>query len=312
MISVAMATYNGENYIEEQLASIYRQSRKVDEIVISDDASADGTIAKIQSFAKNYPDCKIRLFQNESNQGYKRNFQNALSLCEGDIIFLCDQDDVWKRKKVEVLTEFLEDNPEAALVSSAFTQIDGAGEIVDAHKNVYKKGLPKQVPVSVPIEDLIFHNISQGCSMAMRREIKDRYLQFFTDKLPHDWMINIVAAMQKKCYFIDRALFFYRIHEKNTIGLNDTLALQKKNTLQIRSTDAQAAIRVLEFIEAVDEAYYLRNPQLSDMKHFARRHVQCLQEKRRKELVLQNFNPYYKKLKTIRGRMLDIYFVFSK
>ena len=86
MISVAMTSYNGEKYIEEQIESILNQTVKIDEIIIVDDGSIDGTIDLIKKY-------DVTLVQNEKNIGYKENFKKAMSLCHGDIIFLCDQDD---------------------------------------------------------------------------------------------------------------------------------------------------------------------------------------------------------------------------
>ena len=103
MISVAMATYNGEVYLRKQLDSILHQSLPVDEIIICDDQSSDGTVDIIQEYIKQYP--HIHLYKNEQNLGYKRNFKKALSLCSKEYIFLCDQDDIWDSDKVKEMVE---------------------------------------------------------------------------------------------------------------------------------------------------------------------------------------------------------------
>ena len=99
MISIALCTYNGESYIVELLLSIINQTLQPDEIIICDDKSTDNTVKKtkliLDGWSGNY-----RLIVNESNLGYKKNFQKAISLCSGDIIFLCDQDDVWDTTKI--------------------------------------------------------------------------------------------------------------------------------------------------------------------------------------------------------------------
>ena len=312
MISVAMATYNGEKYITEQLQSIYYQTRRVDEIVITDDCSTDETVTMVREFMKRYPDCKVRLFVNDTNLGDREKFRKAVSLCVGDIIFLSDQDDIWKEDKVEVLECILTSHAEVSLVSSSFVQIDSAGNVVSENKNLYKKRIKSDEPVEVPLEDLIFHNISQGCAMAFKKEVRDLFLKHFTEELPHDWILNVVAAMQKKCYYVKRALFCYRIHEKNTIGTNDNMTLQMKNTLGTRIFDAQQAIKVLTLIESVDSVFYHKNAWLEKTKRFSKNHVQYLENRSLNGLLIQNFNPCYKKLKTFRGRILDIYFVLHK
>lgn len=102
MISVAMCTFNGEKYIKEQIESIINQSLVPDEIVICDDCSKDNTLNIIKETLDNWPG-KVQLVVNEKNLGYRKNFEKSISLCNGDIIFLSDQDDVWNRNKIEIM-----------------------------------------------------------------------------------------------------------------------------------------------------------------------------------------------------------------
>ena len=97
-VSVAMATYNGEKYIKEQIDSILNNLEKSDELIISDDGSKDGTIKIIQEYQKK--DSRIKLYDGPKN-GVKQNFANAIKNCSGEYIFLADQDDIWNDKKVE-------------------------------------------------------------------------------------------------------------------------------------------------------------------------------------------------------------------
>ena len=310
MISVAMASYNGENYIWEQLESIYCQTMNVDEIIIVDDCSKDRTVLIVNDFIKKYPDCNIQLVENKENLGYKKNFHKAISMCKGDVVFLCDQDDRWLKNKVEIMKNILDEHEEIALLSSSFFYMDGNGEKSEKNRNVYKKKMPKEELFSVKMEELLFHNISQGCSMAIRREVIDSYLKYVTEELPHDWILNVIATMKKKCYYLNRALFYYRIHDNNTIGLNEGLTLKKKNTFSVRAHDAKQAIHVIELIRNVDGAYYSEDAFLEKATQFASAHVKNLKEKKCLKLLFQNFNPYYWKVKTIRGRMLDIIYCF--
>jgi len=311
MISVAMTTYNGAQYIIEQLESIRLQTRKVDEIVIVDDGSSDNTMELVRDYADKYPECGIRLEQNETNLGYKKNFYKAISLCNGDITFLCDQDDCWLDNKVEKIYGLLEEHPEISVVSSAFIQMDGQGNKGE-RKSAYQRKLADEALICVPIEDLIFHNISQGCAMAMRKDIKEEFLKHFDDTIPHDWMINVIAGIEKKCYYWNVPMFFYRIHDNNTIGLNDSMPLNKKNTMEVRAKDAKQALHVLNFIEKVDIVFCSENSWLKKAKGFSFKHVKNLEERRFIQLLFQNFNPCYRKVKTFRGRILDLFFVLNK
>lgn len=129
--SIAMCTYNGEKYIKEQLESIINQSTQPDEIIICDDGSTDRTIDIVKAVLKSW-NGRWRVFENEHNLGYKKNFQKAISLCGSDIIFLSDQDDVWNANKIEIMMKVFQDNPYILL---AFHD----SEIVDDHLNCIKK-----------------------------------------------------------------------------------------------------------------------------------------------------------------------------
>ena len=103
-LSIALASYNGERYIAEQLDSIARQTRLPDELIISDDASGDATPAIALDFARQAP-FPVKVLQNSERAGSTRNFEIAIRACTGDIIFLCDQDDVWYPNKISLVEE---------------------------------------------------------------------------------------------------------------------------------------------------------------------------------------------------------------
>lgn len=308
MISVAMATYNGESYIKEQLDSIRQQTKQVDEVVVVDDCSTDQTTSVVKMYLEQYPEVNIKLYQNDHNLGYKKNFQKALSLCQGDIIFLCDQDDVWMDRKVETLTAVLETHPEISVISSAFIQMDNNGPQA-VSKKVYNKKMMEGELTSVSVEELIYHNISQGCAMAIRATLKEQYLLSKEEKIPHDWAINVLGSMQKSCYFLNSPLFYYRIHDYNTIGLNDNLSFKTKYTLETRTKVAKQGLDVIEFVERVNNVFLKENCWIRRMRKFSLQHVSYLTNRNFFGILLQNFQPYYRKLKTFRGRLLDLLFV---
>lgn len=122
--SIAMCTYNGERYLQAQLQSILDQTRHPNELIICDDASRDSTLGIIETFAITAP-FKVHIQKNVKNLGYVKNFEQAISLCTQDIVFLCDQDDVWVATKIsEVLSRF-EADPDVGMVLHNFTNIDG-------------------------------------------------------------------------------------------------------------------------------------------------------------------------------------------
>ena len=115
MISVSMCTYNGAKHIREQLESITEQSVQPDEIIICDDGSSDDTIKIAKEILAEWSG-KSKVIKNEVNLGFSKNFIKAIELCEGDIIFLCDQDDVWHKEKIAIMTDMLAKHQDALLV----------------------------------------------------------------------------------------------------------------------------------------------------------------------------------------------------
>ena len=109
MISVALCTYNGAQFIREQLNSILCQTTNVDEIVICDDGSSDDTLSIINSYCSKTD--IIRVYQNQDKLGVSKNFQKAIDLCHGDLIFLSDQDDIWQANKVQTFVDYFNKTP---------------------------------------------------------------------------------------------------------------------------------------------------------------------------------------------------------
>lgn len=116
-ISIALATYNGGKYLQEQLDSFAVQTRLPDELVVCDDGSTDNTLDILRKYENQAP-FTVRIFQNPQNLGYVQNFAKAMSLCSGDIIFLSDQDDAWYSNKIEVITGEFERDQSCMVITS--------------------------------------------------------------------------------------------------------------------------------------------------------------------------------------------------
>lgn len=205
-ISVCMATYNGEKYIEEQLKSILDQLSEEDEVVISDDHSKDSTINVIQSIN----DPRIRVYYNEGEKGYTKNFENALKHSEGDIIFLSDQDDVWIEGKVKAVLNSLK----------RFQFVVTDAEIVDGSLNTLYASHFKLTSV----KSGFIRNFSKtryiGACMAFKRCVLDKALPFPKNQslCAHDYWLAIVSEMYFKAGLIETPYLKYRRHDANASG----------------------------------------------------------------------------------------------
>lgn len=203
MVSVCIATYNGEKYIKEQLLSIISQLDSTDEIIISDDKSTDKTIEII----KELNDRRIKFFFNTS-KGYTNNFQNAIKHASGDFIFLSDQDDVWEENKVSRMTELLQEYDfvvsNAKVVNESLVDIDTTYfKMRGGGKNGFLNNLVKAKYL--------------GCCMAFRNTMLKKLLPFPLEVTlcPHDLWISLIAEFYYKTYVIDESLILYRRHGNN-------------------------------------------------------------------------------------------------
>ena len=320
MISVAIATYNGQEFIKEQLLSILNQTMTVDEIVICDDQSSDDTVKIIQELLCD----KIYLYQNEKNLGYKLNFKKALSYCKGDYIFLCDQDDIWKPNKVQTMIEIMQNHPEIKALASTYDLIDELGneKQIDinrkySNKNMYKCKVKDNALVKVPFERLVVENSFQGCALCVRKQVNEKFQRCFSVDFHHDWLINILASEQNGMYFLNVPLFHYRIHSKNTIGLKENVTLKgmdhlvSTNTVDARTNTAKNCIQTLNELEKLDNELSLNYPTYTNYREFFNKHISYIENGKVIQLIIQNFNSYYKYFKTTKGRLMDIIVTFK-
>ena len=206
MISVCVATYNGEKFIREQIDSILCQLSSDDEIIVSDDGSTDGTIVIINCIG----DKRIRIIEGPRKHSPTFNFENALKEAKGDYIFLADQDDVWKTNKVEVCMKWLQKYD--CVVSDA--------EVTDSNLNPLYPSLYAIMQVRQGhIYNTVWKNGYTGCCMAFRRNILEASLPFPKDIPMHDIWIGNVAAYKYNVKFISEKLVLFRRHNE-TISCN--------------------------------------------------------------------------------------------
>lgn len=205
IISVAMATFNGEKYIGEQLDSILSQLNSDDELIISDDGSLDNTLNIIGDYKKRFP--QISLIKGPG-LGVKKNFENAIRNCSGKYIFLSDQDDIWCSNKVSRVLEEFERNDCSCILHDCLIFDSNSGlSIYDSFFDWRNSKLG------------IFNNVIKnsfiGCCMAFSSEIKELILPIPDDIEMHDQWIGIIGEYYSKVIMIKDKLIRYRRHDNN-------------------------------------------------------------------------------------------------
>ena len=236
-ISVALCTYNGEKFIQQQLESIVNQTIAVDEIIICDDCSKDNTVTIINNYLEKYPTL-FKLFVNDINLKSNANFEKAIQLTTGDYIFLADQDDIWRNDKVEkTLAVFGGNNKAKGVFSNA--------DFIDENNHKIYDNLTLWEFVSFfenenfnpnNIKKLLINkgNYITGATLCIKKEVKAFTIPFKTgDDFIHDEWLGFQLANNESLYYSTENLISYRIHQNQQLGLGnvDNISSIRKQNL---------------------------------------------------------------------------------
>jgi hypothetical protein len=232
-VSIALATFNGEQHIPHQLTSFVRQDRLPDELVVCDDGSTDRTLELVQEFADMAP-FRVSVHRNSARLGYSQNFSKAMSLCQGDIILLSDQDDIWFANKVMKIVE----------------EHEVQHSLVYVHRLVLSSSIGKDSYTSLGDTGSI--RLTKGCATAVSSEL-------LTVALPvprswaHDVWIHALGHRLDSRTVIDEPLQIYRIHLSQTSGVlpskDRILKLPRKLAARSVSASGPLLAQRLEMME---------------------------------------------------------------
>lgn len=206
-VSVAMAAYNGEKFIRAQIDSVLDQLAKNDELIISCNPSSDNTEEIIKEYVAK--DDRVKLFMCDK-KGVLNNFENAIRKCSNEIIFLCDQDDVWFDDKISVVKKYFIKSEVGAVVHGCILTDMELNRFMTHSDETRKKAVITISPLSIVIKNRV-----QGSCMAFRR----RYLKYilpFPKAIPmHDSWIGIIISTLDNVIMINKPLMYYRQHDNN-------------------------------------------------------------------------------------------------
>ncbi|WP_295651543.1 glycosyltransferase family 2 protein [uncultured Mucilaginibacter sp.] len=208
LVSVVMATYNGSRFLREQLDSIVNQTYPNLEIIVVDDCSTDDTVAILNAYAAKY--ANIKVYVNEVNLGYVKNFEKGLLLSTANYISPCDQDDIWLPNKTEFLMAKLAGN---AIVYCNSAIINEAGELTGK-----KLSETKYLQTYDDCLQYTIGNTAAGHAMILTRKTMLDSMPLPT-MIPHDYWLGFVATFESQLLFVDEPLVWYRQHSANVFGV---------------------------------------------------------------------------------------------
>jgi glycosyltransferase involved in cell wall biosynthesis len=220
MVTVLLATYNGEAYIRQQLDSILNQTHKELAIVISDDLSSDKTPAILKEYEDKYPD-RVKCLMNEKASGSpQNNFFRLLCEVQDEYVMLCDQDDIWLPDKVEITLKEMR-RLERRWGEAVPLLVHGDLSVTDQEGNVRHKSMVQYQKIAVTdnrFSHYLVENNITGNTVMLNQGF-DPFLTYIPEIcMMHDWWLGLLASCFGKISYIDRPLLLYRQHESNQVG----------------------------------------------------------------------------------------------
>ena len=246
--SIALCTYNGERFLQAQLDSLLAQAQRPDQIVIRDDVSTDRTLDILRAFVPvaEALGIAVDLQVNAVNSGYRLNFDGALRACTGEVIFLCDHDDVWHADKVSRFCAEFDARPDLLALHCDAELIDGDGKALG--KRLFRSlGIGERELRRMHQGDafnlLLKRSMVTGAAMAIRRSVLAHALPIPASGGVHDGWIATIAAMSGFVDTLPLQLICYRIHESNQLGLggNDVRPRHLQRQQQLHCEQATCA-----------------------------------------------------------------------
>lgn len=221
-VSVVLCTFNGERFLDQQLRSILAQTVVPDEIIISDDGSTDSTLAIARDFSARHPALTWSITARKAPLGVTENFASALVTARGDLIALCDQDDLWEPHRISAAVSAFRDES-ILLVHSDATLVDSGGAPRGSLMEVLNLTTRERGALGSgnSLEALVKRNLVTGATVMMRRVLLESALPIPPGWVHDEWLA-LIASSQRGLVFLDQPLIRYRQHGSNEIGAKRT------------------------------------------------------------------------------------------
>lgn len=219
-ISVALCTFNGARYLPDQLASLETQERMPDELVVCDDGSTDDTLQVLEDFATRAP-FSVRVICNAETLGPTKNFEKAIRLSEGEIIALCDQDDVWRPGRLARAAEAFGADPQIGITFSDADLLDETGAPLDGRlwdAVRFTPELRRRVERQGLLPTALRKDVVTGATMSFRAELRERICPI-PEAWHHDAWTALICAFISDHRMFPEPLIRYRVHTSQEVGV---------------------------------------------------------------------------------------------
>jgi glycosyltransferase involved in cell wall biosynthesis len=248
LISVALCTYNGGKYLKTQLDSIALQSQPPDELVICDDGSKDDTEAVVGDFARSAP-FPVVFIRNERNLGSTKNFEKAILHCRGELIALCDQDDVWLPHKLEKLTAVIQSDPGIGGAFSNALLIDGQGKALRSTIWEQVEYSPKSDTLGQ--QTLLRHNVVTGATLIFRSALRSAILPIPALWI-HDGWIAWMLVLYARLVPVSEPLVKYRVYSNQQVGVPMNTSVWKRFARARKAASGPQLLLAKQFQELLE------------------------------------------------------------
>lgn len=293
MISIAMTTFNGEEYIDLQLKSILTQTVIPDEIVIVDDCSVDNTFQVLEEYKVRYPNISWILEKNEKNLGWKRNFEKAICMTHGDIIFLSDQDDFWCRDKIAVMVQTLNNNDNIKVLAAEYETFDRNNFNPDWSNSIKDRGSGNILKYKFDKNFYMTHY--PGCNMAIKKEMKQWFeTEYWNATQPHDEYLWTIGELFENAFVLDYKVLCYLRH-------SNAVTIDKGHSRSKRLKLLEEKLFCINKIEKIIDNYMVPNKKEKQIlvfqaKEFITDRINFLEKKTVKALfkLILNLKQYEK------------------
>ena len=278
MITVCMTTYNGERFIKKQLDSIYKQTKRPDEVIICDDGSIDNTVDIVKRYIEDKAlEKNWKLYINKDNKGYPDNAYYSMELAKGDVVFLADQDDVWSTDKIEKMSQIIKHDNRIQILACKMGLIDEKDTKIHT---IIRPNFSKETEKcsNIPLKGVLYKNEWSGMVLAYRSSWYQKHADKIKNTdLPHDLAICIIAASEDGMYQMDKIMAWHRRHNANTAKEEHRIG-----KLMLKERKEEEISTYLTYLDG-----FIENKLISTPKGIADIHQKQEQMKKRLSLLEQ-------------------------